>query len=218
MPPTPMKREPIFWLTTSDPRNGAAERERVRVGEDGEMIVEKVPQHGHVGDYENRVRAPGMRCALVVRHEGHTVELLLTNAAAHLDPSGPYGNYQRAKARKLGWYLAGTCPVAMLASGELSRTQVACEENRSPKATACPPKSCSKAEPCKHDLAERAARTVRWNKKQAERLAGFRSDAERYAEQVAKSNKELVVDVANAVAAKVASAVQPPAEARQPSK
>jgi hypothetical protein len=212
-----MKREPIFWLTTSDPRNGAAERERT-VMLDGEPVVEKHPQHGHQGDYENKTRAPGTRYIKVVRHEGHTVALVLTNGAAHLDASGPYGNYVRGKARFLGWYPEGACPVALLNAGELRKQHIACAENLSHKAKACAPRTCNQANPCEHDLAERAARAAKWNKKQTERLAGFRSDAERYAQEVAKANKELVVDVANAVAAKVAAAVQPPAEARQPSK
>jgi hypothetical protein len=212
-----MKREPIFWLTTSDPRNGAAERERP-VMVDGEMAVEKFPQHGHLGDYENKTRAPGTRYFVVVRHEGHTTNLVLTNGAAHLDPNGPYGQYVRTKALFLGWYPAGTCPVAKLLAGELKKQHIACDDNKSPRAKACAPGTCNQKNPCEHDLAERAARAARWNANQAKRLAGFRSDAERYAEQVAKSNKELVVDVANAVAARVTAAVQPPSEARQPSK
>jgi hypothetical protein len=212
-----MKREPIFWLTTSDPRNGAAERERI-IMVDSEQLIEKHPQHGHSGDYENRTKAPGVRYIKVVRHEGHTVAMVLTNGAAHLDPTGPYGNHVRSKARFLGWYPEGACPVALLNAGELGKRHIACAENLSPKAKACAPKTSNQANPCEHDLTERAARTAKWNKKQFERLAGFRSEAERYAEAVAKSNKELVVDVANAVAAKVAAAAQPPAEARQPSK
>jgi hypothetical protein len=210
-----MKREPIFWLTTSDPRNGAAERERLTTV-DGEPVLEKIPQHGHQGDYENRTRAPGVRYIKVVRHEGHTVPLVLTNAAAHLDPTGPYGNYMRSKARALGWYPEGACPLALVAAGELRKNQLAAESNRSSKAAPCASKSCNQANPCKHDLDEREARASKWAKKQAEKMAGFKTDAERYMQQVQAANKELVVDVANAVAAKVADAIRPPSEARQP--
>lgn len=212
-----MKREPIFWLTTSDPRNGAAERERV-IMVDGEPRVEKIPQHGHQGDYENRSRAPGVRYIKVVRHEGHTVALLLTNAAAHLDPTTGYGNYMRSKARALGWYPEGACPLALLAAGEISANQLASEELRAPKAQACAARTSNQANPCKHDLAERAARAVKWGKKQRERAAAFATDADRYAKELREANKEMVVDVANAVAAKLVDAVRPPPDARQPSK
>lgn len=206
-----MKREPCFWLDTADSTNGKKERERT-IMVNGRRVTEKFPQHGHQGDYENKTRAPGTRFIYVVRHEGHVVPLLLTNAAAHLDPSGPYGNYQRAKARFLGWYPEGACPAALLAAGELDRNQLASEEVRTAKP--CAEGTHSRKAPCKHDLAERAARTAQWNSDQAERLAGFRSDADRYAEQLAKANASLVKDVAHAVATEVAGAVRPPGEAR----
>ena len=194
-----IKREPCFWLTTSEDAN----RERTitrMVG--GRKVTEKIPQHGHEGDYENKRKGRGRRYVKVVRHEGHTVPLLLTNAAAHLT-QGPYAQYQMAKARSLGWYPEGACPCALYIGRELTADQVVSEEVRD--GTPCASGTHSIANPCKHDLAERKARAAQWNADQAEKMAGFRDADERNQAAQREINKELVLDVANAVAEKVAA-------------
>lgn len=197
-----IKREPCFWLTTSEDSN----RERTvtrMIG--GRKVTEKIPQHGHEGDYENKRRASGRRYIKVVRHEGHTVALLLTNAAAHLT-NGPYAQYQMNKARHFGWYPEGACPCALFIGHELTADQIVSEEVRT--GTPCAQGTHSIANPCKHDLAERAARKAQWNADQAERMAGFRDADEKNAAEMRKINKELVHDVANMVAEKVSSAAR----------
>ena len=62
------QRPPIFWTSTI-PGYNDADRQRVRF-DDGERIVERIPQRAHIGDYENRKRAPGVRSVRVVRHDG----------------------------------------------------------------------------------------------------------------------------------------------------
>lgn len=192
-------REPCFWLTTTE--NPKPERERLLIV-NGRKVIEKFPQHGHDGDYENKRKARGMRYVRIVRHEGHVVPLLLTNAAAHLDPSGPYGNYQRRKARKMGWYPAGGCPAALLAAGELDRDNIVSEVPKTTKP--CKPGTYSFAEPCEHDKAERAARAAQWKTDQDERLSGFKTDADKHIEETRRMNKELVVDVASIIAEQMA--------------
>lgn len=192
-----IQREACFWLTTSEDPN--RERTRTRMV-NGRKVIEKLPQHGHEGDYENKRRARGRRYIMVVRHEGHTVPLLLTNAAAHLT-HGPYAQYQLGKARALGWYPMGGCPCALYIGQELSADQVVSDAVK--KGTPCKPGTHSAEHPCEHDLAERAARTALWNADQAERMSGFRDADEKNIAAQRELNKELVVDVANAIADKM---------------
>jgi len=138
---------------------------------------------------------------MVVRHEGHIVPLLLTNAAAHLT-HGPYAQYQLNKGKHFGWYPEGACPCALFIAGELKGDNVVSAEVRNGKP--CEPGSHSQAKPCPHDLAERAARRDQWNADQAERMAGFRDKEEKAQEAQRTINKELVADVANAIADKIA--------------
>lgn len=195
-------REPIFWLTTSE--NAKAQRERTRKV-NGRLITEKVPQHGHHGDYESKTKAKGVRYINVVRHEGHVVSMCLTNAAAHLDASGPYANYIRSKARHLGWYPAGACPAALFASGELRDDDVVSDEVKHGKPCASDA-GHNQHRPCKHDLAERAARTKLWNEIQAERMASFKTDAEKHAAELRQIHGEFAGNIAKAVAEILAQA------------
>lgn len=195
-----IQREPILWLTTSEDSN--RERSRVRMI-NGRKVTEKIPQHGHDGasDYENKIRAKGQRYIMVVRHEGHVVPLILTNAAAHLT-MGPYAQYQLNKARHFGWFPAAACPCALVATNELTHDHLVSEEAKTGQP--CEPGTYSFEKPCKHNLAERAARTRQWNEDQNERMSAFADKTEKEAAIQRALNKELVADVANAVAEKVA--------------
>lgn len=180
--------DPIFWLTTTeDPER---ERRTIRAVAGRKPIVEKLPQIGHVGDYDNKQRAKGTRFVFMIRHEGHEIPMCLTNAAAHLDPSTGYGNYMRGKARALGWYPSGACPSRLFRMGELTLDQLASEEART--GTPCEPQMSNRKRPCPHDVAERAARTSTWNEEQKERLASFKSDADRVIEETRKATQELM--------------------------
>jgi hypothetical protein len=184
-----MNREPIFWTTTAKDYN-KSDRERVSFN-NGKRIVEKVPQIGHVGDYENKIKAKGQRYVYVVRNEGHVVPLLLTNAAAHMDPNTPFGQYQRNKARALGWYPAGGCPCALALAGEFHYDQFRTAAQLR-KSSPCKPGSHSYKDACDHDLAERAARAKEWNAEESERMASFKPAADRYHEETQKQNAELL--------------------------
>ena len=193
-----IQREPCFWLTTSEDAN----RERVSTRMvNGRKVTERLPQIGHDGDYENKTRARGgRRYIMVVRHEGHIVPLLLTNAAAHLT-HGPYGQYALNKGRHHGWYPEGACPAALYLARELNDDQVISPDVKN--STPCEQGTHSAKNPCKHDLAERAARTKQWNADQAERMAGFRDEADKMREV----NKELIAGVATTVAETMANAL-----------
>jgi hypothetical protein len=202
VPRSGIRREPIFWLTTSEHSNGNGERTRVRMI-NGRKVTEKVPQIGHDGscDYENKVRARGTRYMMVIRHEGHEIPLMLTNAAAHLDASGPYGGYMRRKARFLGWYPSGTCPCALRAAGELRDDHIVSDEVRQAHARgeSCPDQA-NMAKPCKHDIAEREARRKQWAVDHAEKMSAYKTDAEKLNAEQRAMNGELLKDMAVQVA------------------
>jgi hypothetical protein len=193
-----IQREPCFWLTTGEDAN--RERTRTRMVA-GRKVTERLPQHGHEGDYENKRKARGRRFIMIVRHEGHVVPLLLTNAAAHLTP-GPYSQYQLNKGKHFGWYPEGACPCALYVAGELTDDHVVSSDVKS--GSPCEQGSHSAQKPCKHDLAERAARTKQWNDDQNEKMSAFQDKEEKLAATQRQINKELVLEVANVVAEKVA--------------
>lgn len=190
-----MNREPIFWTTTT-PDYNKPDRERVRI-ENGKRIVEKVPQIGHQGDYENKTRAKGTRYVYIVRHEGHVVPLLLTNAAAHMDANTTFGTYQRRKARAFGWYPAGACPCALRVAGEYTPNHFVSKEAQSGQP--CANREADMRNPCKHDIAERAARAERWKEEQAERMAKFKPEEDKHKEEMTalqKQNGQLLATIA----------------------
>jgi hypothetical protein len=157
-----MNREAIFWTTTT-PGYNDSDRQRMVVVDDvvrGKPVkkraVEKFPQRGHLGDYEDRRTAPGERWMLVVRHDGHEVRAVLTNAAAHMDSATGYGRYVRGKARALGWFDPGQCPCALLLTRELDADQVVSEEVRN--GTPCAPNTYNRTNRCPHSIAEKNAR------------------------------------------------------------
>jgi hypothetical protein len=147
-------REPCFW-TSNSPGYNTNDRQRTFM-KNGVKVTERHPQRGHAGDYENRLKAAGTRYIRLVDHHGHEIFHVLTNAAAHLDHTAPYGQYALAKARYLGWFMPGQCPCALLATGEMKRHHFVDQSlvGQAP----CDPKSCSYENQCKHSLAERAAR------------------------------------------------------------
>ena len=147
-------REPCFW-TSNSPGYNTNDRQRTFM-KDGRKVTERHPQRGHGGDYENRLKAPGVRYIRVIDHHGHEIFHTLTNAAAHLDHTAPFGQYMLAKARHLGWFMPGACPVALLGTGEMNRNHFV--DQTLVGQTPCDPKSCSYENQCKHSKAERAAR------------------------------------------------------------
>lgn len=191
--------EPCMWLQAPSPHYVGAARERF---ENGRRIVERHPARGHLGDGPDDVKeARGTRYITVVRHDGHTVFLCLTNAASHLDTNTPWAQYQRAKCFVLGWFEIGKCPLAALYNGEMfgghfhDQSIVEAWRNEEPP---CRPSDCSEASPCRHALAEKAARVRSNVAYHADKMPGFqaqadadRANANALASVIAKLNDKL---------------------------
>lgn len=161
---------PIFWTSTQP---GFNDSDRTRhFMKDGEQIVERIPQRGHIGDHDEFVvDRRGIRFLTVIRHDGHIVHSVLTNGAADLDDTASYGQYIRAKHRKLGWYGIGECPCALVRGRALSPHTMLHVPNRS--ADPCEQGTYSHDNPCPHSKAELAARQDRQNKAMAAKEAAY---------------------------------------------
>ncbi len=181
-------REPCFWTSTRPGFNNR-DRERTRF-EDGKKIVERVPQRGHQGEWDNRRAARGVRSVRVVGHDGHVIDAVLTNAAAHLDHTTPYGQYQMAKWRHLGWYPISTCPLARLAVGEMRPDHF---HNQSIlKERPCEPGSYNEQNRCKHSLSEEAARKKTRAAEHADLERNYRDPSEKIADATRAQTEAIV--------------------------
>jgi hypothetical protein len=193
------EREPIFWTSTK-PGYNDKDRTRVRF-ENGKRIVERVPQRGHQGDYENRRPARGIRSVRVVRHDGHVVDSVLTSGAAHLDHSTPQGQYIQAKWRHFGWFPLGSCPLAMMLSGQIQRDHLHMLQHNPAFAdlTPCAHGVAKESDPCPHALAELEARRAsrRADAKQVE--ATFADREQRLLDAQRDNNRELGQIIADAI-------------------
>lgn len=205
-----MNREPIFWTTTS-PGYNTSDRERTVMYDDVHPVtgkvtkkrgVEKFPQRGHLGDYEDRRTAPGERWMLVVRHDGHEVRAPLTNGAAHMDSATGFGQYVRTKARALGWYDPRQCPCALLAIGMLQAEHIHSDEVRT--ARPCT-RTGREKDRCEHSLAEQKARQLNQRQIQDDREEAFQTKEDKMLEmmkmQIDAQNKQTaaIVDRMNAI-------------------
>lgn len=151
-------QEPIFWVNSSSPQASNAERHRSIVDENGRRRLEKHPQIGHVGPYDDYKTANGVRFYVMCRHDGNIVFHCLTNGAAHLDHNGPYGQYAMMKARYLGWFLPSECPCALVAAQTIEADTLVHAPNRT--ANPCKAGTYSYKNPCEHAVAEIAARRL----------------------------------------------------------
>jgi len=197
--------EPILWAK----RGSHINRKRVVV--DGEVRFERVPQIGHSGDQNDPRRARGKRWEKYVQNDGAVLRVPVTNAAAHLDDTTAYAAMIRSKARHLGWFLAGTCPCAMLASGDLHQSHVADKSLLTD--TACPPRTYNEDKPCPHverEIKARADRHKRLMDKVAKDhvpeveklLAGQKEQTTEIAQAVAEATKAAVTEIAKTMRVK----------------
>ncbi len=186
-------REPCFWTSTT-PGYNTRDRQRTFMS-GGEKVTEKYPQRGHAGDYEDRRKANGVRFIRVVDHYGHEIFHTLTNAAAHLDHTAPFGQYMMQKSRFLGWFMPNHCPCALLSTGELAKDQIVSAEVRSGKA--CEPGTYSYESQCPHSKAERAARLAKTTVAHDKRELAMKADSTKNLE----ATQEMTKMVAEAVAA-----------------
>lgn len=182
------EREACFWSTTR-PGFNDADRERT-VLVDGEQVREKFPQRGHLGDYDDRRPAPGIRSIRTVRHDGNVVDVVYTNAAACLDAGEPYGRHVQAKARNLGWFALGQCPVTLLRAGTLHVGLIA--DRSLLDAQPCDSHSHSTKRPCPHAVAERDARLARYVAAERKRMASWRDPQQQLLDAQREQTSELV--------------------------
>lgn len=183
-------REPIFWTSTSPGYNDPDRRRVTR--KDGELIIERVPQRGHSGDHDwtDRRPAQGVRYVDMVKSDGHIVAVVLTNAAAHMDPTTPYGQHIMAKGRFFGWFQPSACPCAIISNGSLKRDQFASPQVRN--GTPCAPGTYSAKEPCPHAAAEIEARRAKHAAKEAEREANYKSKEDKILDGQREQTEALV--------------------------
>ena len=186
-----MEREPIFW-TTTQPGYNDRDRMRTRVDEEtGELVVERFPQRGHDGDYDDHKPAErGLRYVNMVRHEGHIVPVVLTNAAAHLDHTDSFGRYQIATARNHGWFCLDECPRALVATGTISERSIV-DKSQHGEAP-CDPGTYSADRMCRHAQAELKARRARNVKLEANREQAHKNDTQKLIDAHRGDNQALI--------------------------
>src|SRR5690242_13691251 len=206
---------PILWA------HHAKSQREVRRNVGGKIVVEKIPQRGHVGnsDYDKPEIQRGQRWAHVVDHAGNAVRVPLTTGASlfidAVEDQG-YEKYQRAKFRGLGWYDVGRCPCAMLANGELQASHFASPEVAASEA--CRPGTYKESAPCPHSVAEMRARQAQQKIVQAEKDERFKPEAEKILAGQREQTKEIASSIADTMAGAVREIVKalPQAAAPEP--
>lgn len=185
-----MDREPIFW-TSTQPGYNNADRESVRIGEDGELVKERFPQRGHDGDYDNKQPARrGTRFINMVNHGGHTVAVVLTSAAAALDPQTSFGQSQLAMVRFHGWYQPGECPIALVFGGTMGRNTILSKGILDDRP--CEPGTYGDDRPCVHSLLEKKTRMERHEKKELARENAYKDPTARMIDASKEENARLI--------------------------
>lgn len=202
--PVAFNREPIFWTSTV-PGYNTADRQRSEM-RDGKRVTIRFPQSGHDGDYENRSKAKGTRFLWMIDHHGFEAPIVLTCAAAHLNPHDGYGQGVMRKARHFGWFMPGQCPCALLTTGELKPDHIV--DKSLLNATPCPPGTYDFKRRCKHSLSERAARAAQNKAIQDEREELMKSSGDRGIEAT-KALTEKLVEAVSSLPAQVSAAVKP---------
>jgi hypothetical protein len=206
-----MEREAIFWTSTT-PGYNDADRMRVSVDENGMPRIERIAQHGHLGDPDDRRKAPGTRGAVMVDHYGNSKFVALTNGAAHLDPNTPYGQQQMAMARFWGWYKLDECPCALVAVGTLHHTRLCNRElvresggEATALNTACQPGTYNEDRPCPHARAEKQSRMDRNARLEADKEGQYKTEERKRFEAQQDNHSALMTKLTEAIAATAAN-------------
>jgi hypothetical protein len=153
------EHEPIYWLRADQGRDNRRDRERT-IMVDGEARVEKFPQRARVG--ETGPFLPGNRWMRVIKTDGNDVRIVLTGGAADLNGNGSFGQYVKNKARALGWFEAGSCPVRLLQLGEMDKGHFVDRSLVADGVQPCALDSKHSADdPCPHAIKERDARLAK---------------------------------------------------------
>ena len=178
-----------MWTSTR-PEYNKADRERSHV-KNGRLVIERIPQTGSQGEYDNRQPITSVRRWLpMLNHGGHEVPVVFTNAAADLNNTGPFAQYQWAMTRAMGWFWIGACPVALASSGEL-RTHMVVDQailDDQP----CALGTYGETNPCKHVASERAARARQNAENEAAREQAYKTDTDRQIAAQRDMNAQLI--------------------------
>lgn len=193
-------REPAFYIDSQNPAFNAPDREFTYT-RDGKIVREKKPQAGHLGthiDDMQRMRGEGARYITVVKTTGNVVRLVLTSAAGDMDPNSQLAMHVKAKARHYGWFRFGTCPCALLRTGEMLPDHFV--EKSLIHAQPCEPGTYSLQSPCPHALAERHARQDAHNATQAKY---FEPGAAEKAHAATMAAQQAMIDAQRALVAEL---------------
>jgi hypothetical protein len=204
-----VQREPCFFTLSNGAAVGYNTPDRERwFSRNGKRIREKIPQAGHQGDYDQpiRMRGEGYRWISVVHSDGNVIRHVLTNGAGDMDPNSPYAQERRQKARALGWFPFGSCPVAMLRTGSIHPSHFVDQSLVS--ATPCEHGTCSRDNPCPHAIAERDARMAAAKAAADERALTYKSQADKQLAEQREHNAEMLKLQADLVQQAGASKVQ----------
>lgn len=171
---------------------------------DGKVRYERKPLLAHQGDYWGIIEHPRARASRyvdVVRHDGHIVALVLTNASGDvgLIEGSNYGAYMKAKARHFGWFPIGSCVLQCVAAGVIHRRDIVDETLL--EVTPCE-RGTVPAGGCSHTLAELAARRAA----QARASAAVEEDL---AEKETAGQRAIAAATAAASAAGIAEVLGP---------
>jgi hypothetical protein len=213
--------DPIRWTRKGDRSHERPafmwddKGQRVPVLDDkGRAMKERVPTTGRVGvvrqsaDVANTKPMRDPVSMHVLRADGHEVHVPIRSSSASLH--GTQGTdtslrqFRLAKNKHEGWILVGSCPVDLVMRRELNRLQMDSPEVRAAvdRGEACGPGEVgANKPPCKHYVAERAARRkLRFDENQA------RNDAHK---SEAAKQTEALVDLMKTIAPGLAADAQP---------
>lgn len=202
-----MADEPCMWVDAdrsveSGPTSTL--RQMVWRDKDGRRVVERVPARCAVPGSTNGTPLRFKRWLPLLRMDGNMVRVPLTNAAAHVDTNTSYAQNQIEKAKRNGGFRFDMCILAQVygrmgwASALLDPGVIA---DVKANIGACPPPDDDEdAErfPCKHVLAEAAARKAARKREEDAREAARMDDAQRAKHELDAKTAEAMAAIAEA--------------------
>lgn len=144
--------EPIRWVYPTEMLGRYASPEKNFSA--NVLGTERKPLLAHVGWYDDPKEHPLARARRyidVVRHDGHTVSLVLTCASGDIE-NGEYAAFMKAKARHFGWFPVDECVVRLIKARLFKPDVIAAKELL--EARVCPKGKGN----CEHNVVERNAR------------------------------------------------------------
>lgn len=174
--------------------------------ETGAPVMERVPATGKVGlvrvvaDIDGLRNQREARFVSYLRADGHiTSNVIRAAAASQPGTDSSFALYTIAKAKHEGWIQVGTCPIDAVQRGDVRPQQIADKGVRAEvdsHAMPCPRASLGLANannpPCRHFIAEEAARKDRRAAFEAKREAARKSVADVQAEKQTEAIRDFV--------------------------